>query len=74
VLGLREKALQSRDDDVATFTEAGGLILDTRFLFWLQVDHEAGEISADEAKELLRTNTGRFAYEPRREIARKSRN
>lgn len=58
----REMPLQSRQDDVETFASIGGAIIDTRTLYDVLLDVEAGALSREDAKELLKSARGVFTY------------
>lgn len=52
------------DDDIDVFAQQGGLAIDTRELFALRKAVEAGEMSADAAREWLMQARGRFEAPP----------
>lgn len=58
--GLRAQPLQSNKAEVETFSEDGGLVIDTRVLFELRMSVRAGEIKAGDARSALREEVGHF--------------
>lgn len=57
----RQPALHGKDDDVAAFAQAGGLVIDTVSLFQLLMQVRAGAVSKEDARSNLRGATGRYA-------------
>ncbi|MFH9435681.1 hypothetical protein [Streptomyces rochei] len=60
---IRQKALHGKDEDVAAFGEANGLVIDTVELFKLFIRVQEGIIAKEEARRLLVESTGRFALQ-----------
>ncbi|MGX5653620.1 hypothetical protein ACWKWC_02465 [Geodermatophilus nigrescens] len=58
--GSRPRPLQSNPDEVETFAEGGGLVVDTADLFRLRMSVRRGEQSPDNARRMLREARGRF--------------
>ncbi|MFJ6373234.1 hypothetical protein ACIQK5_34265 [Streptomyces virginiae] len=56
----RQIVLNGKDDDVEAFGSGGGLVLDTIELFKLLKAVREGGLKAGQAREALRTGTGRF--------------
>ncbi|WP_433318653.1 hypothetical protein [Micromonospora chersina] len=56
----RQPVLHGKDEDVAAFASAGGLIIDTVILFKLLKRYRMGEVTAEQVRRLLRTSTGRL--------------
>lgn len=56
----RANLLQGGDEYIEAFAEQGGLVVDTRDLFRLRKAVEAGSISTDAVRELLKSSAGRF--------------
>lgn len=56
----RPPLLQGADDDIAIFTENGGVLIDTRDLFRLFRQVERAGLSQAEARSLLRNGNGRL--------------
>ncbi|MFF1779615.1 hypothetical protein [Streptomyces virginiae] len=56
----RQLVLNGKDDDVEAFGSAGGLVLDTVELFKLLGAVRRGDLQAAQAREALRSGTGRF--------------
>lgn len=59
----RSRPLASNPAEVATFGEAGGLVIATHDLLELYLRVERGEMAADDAKALLWRSTGYFALD-----------
>lgn len=57
----RPQALNGRDDVIAAFAGAGGLLIDTRDLFALLLDARQHPERHSEIRALVRAQTGRFA-------------
>ncbi|WP_440714213.1 hypothetical protein [Gordonia sp. FQ] len=60
----RREILRGQDDDVNGFADSRGLVIDTRALYRLIRDVDAGKRQADEARQLLFAGVGRFSYQP----------
>jgi hypothetical protein len=58
----RDQALASTPDDLKTFADAGGLVIDTRDLLRLWLAVQAGSVTSSEAQSRLMGATGRFAF------------
>jgi hypothetical protein len=56
----RRPLLRNQDDDVDVFAEQGGLVVDTRDLFRLRKAVAAGAVSAEAARVMLTSSSGRF--------------
>lgn len=56
----RQPVLNGKDEDVAAFAEAGGLVIDTVILFKLLAQVRKGVITDREARHHLRSSTGRL--------------
>ncbi|MFE2513934.1 hypothetical protein ACFXG9_00860 [Streptomyces mirabilis] len=59
----RQTPLASNRDEVETFAESGGAVIDTRDLFRILTWFQAGEIDSATARQMLKTTTGRFTPE-----------
>ncbi|MEU4448001.1 hypothetical protein AB0K14_18190 [Actinosynnema sp. NPDC050801] len=57
---VRQPALHGKNEDVAAFASAGGLVVDTVELFGLLSAVRDGLISHERAREVLRNSRGRF--------------
>jgi hypothetical protein len=60
----RQPFLHGKDDDIAAFGAAGGLIIDTVALFGLLMSVRNGDRTAEQAREMLRTSTGLLSLDP----------
>ncbi|MYS12500.1 hypothetical protein [Streptomyces sp. SID4982] len=58
----RQEPLAANGEEVATFAEGGGLVIDTRDLFRLLMAVRRGEIKKERARELLIVSVGRFMF------------
>jgi hypothetical protein len=58
--GTRPPVLDGNDKDFSAFVEDGGMLADTADLFRLLMQVRAGELSADEARAVLRATSGRL--------------
>lgn len=56
----RQPVLHGSEGDVSAFADGGGLIIDTRELFYLLMKIRRQEVDASEARERLRSSRGRF--------------
>ncbi len=58
--GTRQTVLQSNEDDIKTFADVNGLVIDTVEIFQLIDDARSGRISPADARATLRNSTGRY--------------
>jgi len=59
---VRREPLHGADAEVSAFAETAGSVIDTRVLFDLRVDVEAGVLAPSEARKILREARGRLHY------------
>lgn len=62
--GTRQPPLHGKDEDVAAFAAAGGLVIDTVSLFKLLSCVRDGRFTTGEARDMLRSSTGHFNLDP----------
>lgn len=61
--GTRDVILPGREDDIITFAEdLAGLVIDSRALFALRQAVATGKLTAEDARDLLRSATGRYSF------------